>query len=814
MALNVSLFPSITSTRPDLRYGVSWVELDALLGPHKPWPAKGAGGLYSACEWQPGHGPSKEEGDRFVVALHVGVFDLDKATEDDVAEICAALPCRWLLLSTFSHGPKQAKYRVLLEYSRPVLKSEHAHVWDRVNQNYLKSIADTHCRDIGHRYYFPSHPEAPELPPVRIHSGDAPPLAVDALLGEHVARLHVGDDDQGLPTATGAGIQVTRDQVRRIGDALARSKNKADLGNAMRALLKGDPYADKGFRHGTTFRIVCEILDRHPLADPQSIIGHFTASLALMQPTHVDPAVILTMIQGKQAIPRGEQAQLLEEAFASHGGGRATTYTEEDLDAFAELLEVPRARLNRRWIVQMGTSHYVFCNGKYEHYTNLDVVNGAHRDLAPAITAGVDLMMVTPRSARSKTAVELVHDYGVVATSVVIDYRAQFARYDDTTKTMIEAPCPIRVKPEYNPEIAKWLQIFAGPKHDRLLQWLAATTMLDQPCAALYLEGPPGAGKTILAVGVSHIYTDDRPTDLDEAMGPFNEQLMRCPIVFGDETAPVDARGKLRTPEIREFIQARQRALKRKFRPNATVRGCTRLILAANNQNLLETTEHLTENDIAAIVERFFYLPVQREAVAYLTTLGRDVVSTWIEKDAVAKHCLWLSENIVVPRNTRFLVSGEASDLTRSLASGTGQRANICQWLVFYLQAPTLLNSTRHRHFVRVKGGKLYVNVMALWENWNLYLKTTKDAPSTMIISKALAGLSVGAAMRDLDNPTHIRRFRIVDVSLLVEWALNADVASEEEILQYLANIDEDRPKALPPVPPSLPPVPTSEDVN
>lgn len=821
MALNVSLFPSITHVRADLRYGVTWDELLLLLGEHRPWPSKEAGPMYSAAEWQPGHGPSKQEGDRFLVAVHFGCFDLDNATEDQIVEIVASLPCRYALLSTFSHGTfgegkkarfdaegnkvRLSKFRILLEYSRPVLKSEHAHLWQRVNETLLRGLADTSCKDPGHRYFFPSHPEGPEVPPVRM-LGDGPPLDVQGMLGDYVARIRVDDgaSDGGMPTATGAGTPISRDQLRKIAETLVSSKQKAWIGQALRLVLKGEEYAPKGGgpngepgRHGTTYRIVCEVRDRYPLVDGPGLAAHFAPSLAVMQPTHVTEEVICEMLRGKQQAALEAQHHRIVEAFARTNPGRSSVYTEEELVGFSERLAVPRDRLRHRWVIQHGGSFYLFCDGRYDHYTALDVVAAASRDLAPAISAGVDLMVATQRSVRPKTASELVQDYGVAATNVVVDFRAQYASYDDETTTMTEAPCPVRVKPKYHKEIAKWIDLLGGPKAARLNQWLAATTMLDQPCAALYMEGAPNAGKTLLALGVTRLWTTDRPATLDEALGDFNEQIMRCPLIFGDEVAPVDNRGKLRTPELREIIQARQRPLKRKFKPNATIKGCVRIILAANNTNLLDTTEHLTENDIAAIVERFFYLPCQPIAAAYLRDVGPQAVRPWIDEDMIAQHCLWLSENIEVPKTSRFLVSGDASDLSRSLASGTGLRAVVCQWLVGYLLSPNQFRASPQRHLIRVRGGKLYVNVQALVENWRLYLPDERGTPTAAALARALAGLSQEAWQRDLVNPERMTRFRKVDDSLLVEWSERVGYADEAHLRDQMRVLDEENPSRV-----------------
>src|SRR5690606_19425682 len=106
-------------------------------------------------------------------------------------------------------------------------------------------------------------------------------------------------------------------------------------------------------------------------------------------------------------------------------------------------------------------------------------------------------------------------------------------------------------------------RLFAGAKYGLLEQGISWVTDLDQACMALYLDGVAGTGKSLLAKGLAQLWSD-APTTLDQAMGGFNDGLVSCPLVFADETLPKDSRGNTRTEDLREFVQADRRPLRRK----------------------------------------------------------------------------------------------------------------------------------------------------------------------------------------------------------------------------------------------------------
>ena len=57
---------------------------------------------------------------------------------------------------------------------------------------------------------------------------------------------------------------------------------------------------------------------------------------------------------------------------------------------------------------------------------------------------------------------------------------------------------PADVEPQQDDRVAEWLDALAGPKLDVLLDWLATAPNLRRPTAAIYLQGEPGTGKTML----------------------------------------------------------------------------------------------------------------------------------------------------------------------------------------------------------------------------------------------------------------------------------------------------------------------------
>ncbi len=292
--------------------------------------------------------------------------------------------------------------------------------------------------------------------------------------------------------------------------------------------------------------------------------------------------------------------------------------------------------------------------------------------------------------------------------------------------------------------------------------------------------GPGGTGKSLFADAVSRLWRTSGPTPLTSAMNEnFNAALVKCPLVFADEQMPKDFRGHGRTAELREFIAARSRPFKQKFFPETVILGAARLVIAANNEDILAIQENLSVNDIEAIGDRFYHVPVRAEAKDWLAVCD---AASFFEQDRLAKHALWLRDNHPVTRDGRFLIKSPDRNFYRALTTKSGIRSAVCQWLAGYLREPRRVDSAND-YQIRIVGGQLLVTTRGILENWALYV-SNEAAPTTGRLGSAIAGLSVTRTTRS--TPTGKANYRVIDTEHIVAWANQTEYASEEEIRQAL----------------------------
>jgi len=594
-----------------------------------------------------------------------------------------------------------------------------------------------------------------------------------------------------------AQYDLTKHELRELITAWRKSKKrgKQELVEALKAVCDGLPFAEPGQRDTMLFRICATLAEKHPYASPESVGQLLAPSLQAMglDGPSLDDALEKLTRKKREARSRLEVAQDSRLATYFHHK-RDTPYTESEIKSFEEQTE---SSMKRRWIIQKGKSFYLFggvlesdgvCReGTYfGPYTDSDVANAARTILAPAVSVGLTFDVVTEKATRAKTPAELVREYGEVAASIAADLVANYSYFDAKENMLVEAPCALRdIVPREHPYIDRWFRLLAGEEYPRFLQWIAGLTLLREPSSALYLEGPKNSGKTVLANGLSRLFGKWGPANFEDALSSsFNDELLKNPIVFGDEVVPKDLRGRARTSEIREFIQARQRPLRRKFMPLATLRGCVRLILAANNRELLATNEHLTTNDISAIVERFFHLNIAKESADYLRTLEREkpgMIQAWVEQDHIAEHALFVRDTVPLVRSSRFIAAGETSELTRTLTTSTGIRSAVCNWLVSFLLDPSRLAGTPGRSLVRAKEGHLLVTSRVFTDHWDLY-RTNTAAPTSSRIAQAVNGLAGPGRVHLRDHQGREVWFRKIDTHNLVTWAEDTGFATADGI--------------------------------
>lgn len=724
-----------------------------------------------------------------VTGLYLAVFDYDHTSNEAVAQaVLAAQAQGWAVFaySSWKHAPWNASMRLVLPLSRPAAREEWPALWARVRA-LLGGGSDAKVKDASRGYFLPSTHAS--RAPYRTMA-QWPGLAIDTdrvLALPMPAEILVAAQGPGTQRVSVADLKGLHARLRRTNPAMAL---------ALAHVLNGEPFADQGFRDDTLFRLCGELAKAFPEADPEALSSHFTASMAQWTDlTPKDAADKIARRQREHATVRvlAESAQL--EAARSRileatAGARTAPYTQAEVDAEAK----DQAPLGNRWIIQKAKSFWFYVLGKGYHgpFTAEESTRAAHTYLAPCTGVGVRLTELTDLGRqRHRTIQELVQDYGQVAVNVAYDLSAQRTEWIPGEANLTLAPCPKRtIQPKYHAKIDLWLRTLGGETYPYLEEWLAYIVHTGRPLVALYLEGPAHAGKSLLADGLSRIWTQYGPSRMHELVGAFNASAARCPLVFADEIMPRELRG--RTAELRELIQARSRPYSQKFMASASLLGCFRIMMGANNRSLLEGEETLTGADVEAIAGRILHVVIPHETAWWKEFFDRTGTEGWVSGDKIAEHCLYLSAQHPLRADMpRFLINPPTAELSRTIATSTVAGSAVAHWLVAFLLNPSKLHLgkalTDSGHLVRVQEGTLYASSRTLAEYWDTYQTNVAREKATLrTIVKGLGALSSRQTRIHVHKALRPRLFAIRKEDL-ISWAESTGMADREQIEAALA---------------------------
>lgn len=808
--MHFSILNSVQDSSPK-RVETTWPDLVDSIRAHVITPDKRSVPLFCPAAFLPG-APRQAE---YVESVSFAVLDFDHLNHEGATELMGflpTLPFRWVLYTTHSHGapsdgthnpagtPEYA-YRVLFPFLTPVPGKEWPTLWPKLVDPFIlpsgKVRPDKKCSDASRIYYVPSaHPQRESL--VQFYERadlplfDPSPLRMEVRIGASVGQ-RVTPLPGAVPSGAEPGRKVSRGALEALATRLKRKRNPT--GEALSRVLDGVPWAEPGDRDSTLFKLAGDIVSEFPTADMREVAAYFTLSVDRISDPEYTPALVLDKLLRRQAEIQAENARAEAEAeaeretcirsgFREIGQNREAPYTESEVEVFAAASGVTRTEFQHRWIIQTGGAFYFWFAGSYlGPVKESDGQLAARKYLAPApieLDSKDAFGRMNPKSIQ-----QLAIQYGTHIRNVVADLNADTCIIDARTSTIVEAPCPIRpLSARFWPEVHTWLELMGGPKHFDILQdWIAWLTDLDRPCTALFLQGAPGAGKSLFAKGLARVWTHGPPSTMEQAFGNWTDAILRCPLVFADERVPKDSRGNARTEDIREFIQQESRPLKRRFCPDAVMRGATRTVIAANNRNLLQSHEsNLTVHDIQAIADRIVLIPVGDESARYLHTLGWNGTQHWVNGDRIAEHALWIMENRLKNQNPpRFLVQGTNSNLHMDIAFGTTVGNAVAHWLVAFLDDPTKLwagKSATHSAFgisysSDVREGfspGIVVSAQTMADNWEVYRTNVRPEKATLrTIGMALLSISEGRVTKVFSGNIK-RQCARVPLANLIQW--------------------------------------------
>jgi hypothetical protein len=349
-----------------------------------------------------------------------------------------------------------------------------------------------------------------------------------------------------------------------------------------------------------------------------------------------------------------------------------------------------------------------------------------------------------------------------------------------------------------HPEIDGWLRLLGGAQAERLLDWVAATSRLDRQACALYFDGVKSVGKNLFAAGLARLWTTGGPSELARVLDGFNDSLVSCPLLFADETLP---QKKGITAELRRLIGSTSRTLRRLYVPPCSLDGAIRLVIAGNNDRLLDTGEELSTDDLDAVAGRFLYVKPDPRAAEYLADLGGPpVLQHWIDEDLIAEHSLFLRNTRTLNERSRFLVEGTSSEFHDHLATNNGLSGLVCEWLARYLADPNTgtngADPAARSNLVLAGLGHGWVNADAMVseQSWKKRVPSAM-VPSAAKIGRALRNLATGSERVKIGDRQH--KFHTLKVRLLLTWAERSGVVDVAALRARIEGPNEALAKAL-----------------
>lgn len=703
-----------------------------------------------------------------VVAAHALSLDVENCTDEQISAALEQLsPFEYFVWTTHKHGSEvvsSARLRVVLPLDVPLSPSQYAGAWAGL-QELVGGINDPATKDIARLNYLPSTFDASKAWVLR-HPGRWLSLA-DLPVKEEVVV------DQLRQQKVTSGLRECFSGVPR---------DEPVLREQVRGLLRGEAFAQPGGRHEAVLALTLFLAKRETRATDEALESLFRDSLAAMsREASGTPTVdeVITAYRGAVLYLQRTTQEKQQEAQLDAVREGAGPYTDEDLERIASVNGWSVDDLPNKWIVQRdGAGWFLSSTGAYwGPYLREDLPIAASQFLA---RAPVRLVELTKNGMRYRPLTEVARERGSLAEKVVADLTAQRTWFETKSHIMHEAVCPLRtdLTPEFSPQIDGWLKVLAGPHYGKLVDWMSCCGDLTKLLCAVYFDGPPSCGKTLFAVGMARLWTDGPPADIESVLADFNDDLVRCPLALADEEIPKRYGRATVTAVLRSALSTTSRPLKRKFRATAELRGAIRIVLAANNEFLLDSKDVSTQDDLAAIGARFLYISVPDGVSDLLNDYPKSVRESWAQR-GIAQHALWLMQNHVVKEpGRRFWVEGDISRMHRNLMVGTKWNSMVCEWIVRYLMNPKPFDTTA-TGLIRRGGGKLLVNVQGIIDGWTLYLQTKQEA-ETAKIGSALKAISRSK------KPTQLRAngkqvwFRDIDLEQLCSWSDSQSIGDRE----------------------------------
>ena len=421
-------------------------------------------------------------------------------------------------------------------------------------------------------------------------------------------------------------------------------------------------------------------------------------------------------------------------------------------------------------LLQYGRSYYLRDQDTAEYlgpYLAQEIV-------AQAQTLGYPVQVPTKngtRRARPDDLMELLGDGGALAAVV---YTYGTPHLDSTTRTLwVNQASLAPIDPQHDPDIAEWLGLLGGQP---LLDWIRVLHD-EEPVPALWFTGAPQTGKTLLVIGLSRLFSYQQPVTMARALGRFNQDLARTPLVFADEEIPKTFSGRPQIDLLKALISDPSHVIEQKYGSTSELRGCLRVIMCSNNEGMIRGSYDLTAADADALAQRVSHFHIDGERAEQIKRIFArcDVQRRWLDQGALARHLAWVIANHPEPaRGPRLRLAPCSAKLRERLVTQSGAGFYVCRALYDWIVGPP---EARDRvPEIIVHEGHLCVQAKGV----SKLLTLDRESPSGKSIGTILARLAtpVGKVYHDR------KRYWQIDLANLIAWADTEGWGDPEDLME------------------------------
>ena len=468
---------------------------------------------------------------------------------------------------------------------------------------------------------------------------------------------------RGLERLGTATINPTRFDLRAFGERVSGKTGKQSVGKAIKLVADGRPYSDPGERDIVLYRVLVELAQEWPHADPDSIASLFVASGEAMEaiaPCEIPVVEAVLQKWTRIASDREHRAEAADETTASRRRA-AWSWVGVESDSTALVDDGPL-------VVHRGKTYYLRIG---ESFAGPFLRDGLTVDVLGALASVYNLDPFEDvgalLGAHGRALADLRHSLAARATS-----------YDPTPNALTVAAAPVRseLQPERSEDVERLVAELAGPYAPQLTLWLAGLLRTDLPCRALILSGAPGTGKSMILAGIGRLWPQGASKMRDVLGRRFNSEVTSSGLAVADDDTSSTETGTALAAYLREGVNDRTQRLERKGHDVQRVDGCMRYAVATNDAHALirgAVSWELNDESLHAFGDRVLHIPV----VGHWTRAGVDP-GELVEGDAIARHVLWLSSLAAdhVPADRFWVGAGDVS-LNKMACVSSGLRGDL-----------------------------------------------------------------------------------------------------------------------------------------